>query len=220
MSQPRGDKSSYTEHQKRQAPPPAALWRSGKKAAAARKRRAESRARLLDRNPRITQAFRAHQREQNCGIRRMQPDTAARGRTAKSRDMRRPVNGEIAVVEDRVRHRSIVVECRPMVSRERLRAEAPARRAVYAGGYGPRMAVLPVDDHGHALARLVDPDQDITASVARRRQHRYRYCGDGGCSNHCKSSGVPLESIRGQSDYHLPINALLPRTPRQGPAIT
>jgi hypothetical protein len=114
MSQPRGDKSSYTEHQKRQAPPPAALWRSGKKAAAARKRRAESRARLLDRNPRITQAFRAHQREQNCGIRRMQPDTAARGRAAKSRDMRRPVNGEIAVVEDRVRHRSIVVECRPM----------------------------------------------------------------------------------------------------------
>ena len=30
MSQPRGDKSSYTEHQKRQAPPPAALWRSSK----------------------------------------------------------------------------------------------------------------------------------------------------------------------------------------------
>src|SRR4051812_44050569 len=112
----------------------------------------------------------------------MQPDTAARGRTAKARDMRRPVNGEIAVVEDRVRHRSVVG--RPMVSRERLRAEGPARRAVYAGGYRPRMAVLPVDDHGHALARLVDPDQDISASVALRRQHRYRYCGGGGRSEH------------------------------------
>ena len=33
---------------------------------------------------------------QSCGIRRMQPDAAARGRTAKSRDMRRAVNGEIA----------------------------------------------------------------------------------------------------------------------------
>src|SRR6476620_6784081 len=62
--------------------------------AAARKRRAGSSARLLDRNPRITQTFRAHQGEQSCGIRRMQPDAAARGRTAKSRDMRRPVNGE------------------------------------------------------------------------------------------------------------------------------
>src|SRR4029077_18805993 len=166
---------------------------------ATREPNAGSRARLLDRNPCIAEAFRAHEREQNCGIRRMQTEQAAGGRTAKSRDMRRPVNGEIAIVEDRVRHRSIVVECRPMVSRERLRAEAPARRAVYAGGYGPRMAVLPVDDHGHALARLVDPDQDITASVTLRRQHRYRYRGGGGCSNHCKSSGVPLESIHAQS---------------------
>ena len=53
-----------------------------------------------------------------------------------------------------------------MVSRERLRAEGPAPRAVYAGGYRPSIAVLPVDDHGHALARLLDPDQDISASVA------------------------------------------------------
>ena len=188
----------------------------GSPQAASRKLNAGSSARLLDRNPRITQAFRAHQREQNCGIRRMQPDTAARGRAAKSRDMRRPVNGEIAVVEDRVRHRSIVVECRPMVSRERLRAEAPARRAVYAGGYRPSMAVLPVDDHGHALARLVDPDQDISASVARRRQHRYRYRGGGGCSNHCKSSGVGprinTRRICNRMHYHLPVNALLPPT--------
>jgi hypothetical protein len=43
MSQPRGDKSSYTEQQKRQAPAPAALWRSVKKAAATRKLQPASR---------------------------------------------------------------------------------------------------------------------------------------------------------------------------------
>jgi hypothetical protein len=80
------------------------------------------------------------------------------------------------------------------------------------------MAVLPVYDHGHALARLVDPDQDIRASVAQRRQHRYRdrERGRGGCSTHCKSSKGALRTdtstIGHRMHYHLQINALLPWT--------
>src|SRR5215475_359504 len=91
----------------------------------------------------------------------MQPDAAAGGRSAELRDVRRAVDGEIAVVEDRIWHRCIVVEGRAVVARERLWAEGPARRAIDPGGDGPGIAVLAVDHHGHALARLVDSDHDV-----------------------------------------------------------
>src|SRR5499427_861530 len=103
----------------------------------------------------------------------MQPDAAARRRSAEPRDMRRAMDGEIAVVEDRIWHRRIVVEGRVVVARERLRAEGPARRAIDPGGDRPGIAVLAVDDHGHPLARLVDSDHDIGAGVTRRRQQRH-----------------------------------------------
>src|SRR5262249_26784815 len=95
----------------------------------------------------------------------MQPDEAARRRSAEPRDMRRAMDGEIAVVEDRIWHRRIVVEGRAVVARERLRAEGPARRAIDPGGDRPGIAVLAVDDHGHPLARLVDADHDSARAL-------------------------------------------------------
>src|SRR5215831_9283708 len=129
---------------------------------------------LMDRDSGVAQTLLLHQGEQDGGVGGMQPDAAARRRSAEPRDMRRAVDGEIAVVEDRIWHRRVVVEGRAVVARERLRAEGPARRAVDPGGDRPGIAVLAVDDHGHPLARLVDPDHDVGADVTRRRQQRHR----------------------------------------------
>src|SRR5262249_45662760 len=83
-------------------------------------------AHLVDRNSGVAQPLLLHQGEQNGGIGGMQPDAAAGRRSAELRDVRRAVDGEIAVVEDRIWHRCIVVEGRAVVARERLRAEGPA----------------------------------------------------------------------------------------------
>src|SRR6516164_5376742 len=134
---------------------------------------------LADRTTGVAEAFSQHQGEQDGGIGGMQPDAAAGRRSAKLRDVRRAVDGEIAVVEDRIGHRCIVVEGRAVVARERLRAEGPAWRAIDAGRDRPGIAVLAVDDHGHPLARLVDTDHDVGAGITRPRQQRNRNCKPG-----------------------------------------
>src|SRR5262245_457786 len=102
----------------------------------------------------------------------MQPDAAARGPSTELRDVRCAMDGEVAVVEDRVRHRSIVVEGGAMVAGQRLRPKASAWCAIDPRGDRPRIAVLPVHDHGHPLVRLVDPHKNFRARVARGRKHR------------------------------------------------
>src|SRR5262245_54379657 len=97
----------------------------------------------------------------------MQPDAAARGASTELRGMRRAMDGEVAVVEDRVRHRGTVVEGGAVVARQRLRLKAPAWCAIDPRGDRPRIAVLPVHDHGHPLARLVDSHNDVRARVTR-----------------------------------------------------
>ena len=73
---------------------------------------------LLDRNPGVAEAFLLHQREQDGCVRRMQPDAAFRGPPAELRDMGGAVDGEIAVVENRIRHRRVVVDGRAVVARQ------------------------------------------------------------------------------------------------------
>src|SRR3984893_19446290 len=83
---------------------------------------------LVDRNSGVAQALLLHQGEQDGGVGGMEPDAATRRRSAELGDVRRAVDGEIAVVEDRIWHRRIVVERRPVISRPRLRTEGPAGR--------------------------------------------------------------------------------------------
>src|SRR5258708_5915696 len=91
----------------------------------------------------------------------MQADATARGPAAELADVRRAMNGEVAVVEDRIGHRRVAVDARSMIAVKRLWPERPARRAADAGRDRPGVALLAVNDHGHALARLVDPDDDV-----------------------------------------------------------
>src|ERR1041384_1084218 len=67
---------------------------------------------LLHAHDRVAEALLLHQPEQHGGVRRMQPDAAVRGPAAKLRYRHGAVDGEIAVVEDRIRHGRVAVEGR------------------------------------------------------------------------------------------------------------
>src|SRR5947209_4073013 len=102
-----------------------------------------------------------HHRKQDRGVFRMQPDAAVRRPPAKLADVGRTMDREISAVEDRIRHRCAAKKARAMMERERLRPEIAARRAVNAGRYRPAVAGSAIHDHGHALACLLDIDDDV-----------------------------------------------------------
>src|SRR5215510_9355879 len=83
-------------------------------------------------------------------------------RTAEPRDLVAAVDGEAAMEKDRIRHRRVVVLAREPGARESLRTERAGGRAeaMPSGGHQPAVARLAVHQDGHALARLVDLDDE------------------------------------------------------------
>src|SRR6516225_3049567 len=111
---------------------------------------------------RVAHAPLLHQCEQRCGIRRMEPDTAMRGRTTEAVDLVAAVDRIAAVEKDRVWHGRVVVLLREPRPFHSLRPIGATRRAI-AGAAGrnyPSVTRHAVHRHRHLLHRLVDRDED------------------------------------------------------------
>src|SRR5262249_34922059 len=81
-------------------------------------------------NGRVAHAPLVHQCEQRCGIRRMEPDTAMRGRTTEVVDLVAAVDRIAAVEKDRVWHGRVVVLLREPRPFHSLRPVGATPRAI------------------------------------------------------------------------------------------
>src|SRR5436190_17128408 len=95
-----------------------------------------------DDDARVREAVLPHEIEQRARVRRKQPHATVRGGTPERTGFVGAVNREIAVKENRVRHRRAMVDRRIPDALEPDRLEAAGRRrvALARGRYRPHMA--------------------------------------------------------------------------------
>ena len=85
---------------------------------------------IADRNTGIVHPVTAHQSEQRPRVLRTEPDATVRRGPAEIANLRRPMNCDTVIKENRMSHRRPIVSARPMKWTQRLRSVGPGRCAV------------------------------------------------------------------------------------------